>query len=84
MDRYYDLRPIEYFIKDLSALWWYYLLLGLLLILWGVAIAVWPELLAALVAALFIVGGVTVLGLAWCVWRLQRRYQTFKRDFIGV
>jgi Flp pilus assembly protein TadB len=84
MDRYFDLRPVDYFIKDLSALWWYYLLLGLLLILWGVAIVVWPQLLVAFVAALFILAGGTVLGLAWRVRRLQRRYQTFKRDLIGV
>ncbi len=84
MDRYFDLRPVDYFIKDLSALWWYYLLLGLLLVLWGVAIIVWPQLLVAFVAALFILAGCTVLGLAWRVWRLQRRYQTFKRDLIGT
>jgi len=37
-----DLRPVDCFIKDLSALWWYYLFLGLLLVLWGIAIVVWP------------------------------------------
>jgi len=84
MDRYVDLRPVDYFIKDLSALWWYYLFLGLLLMLWGIAIIVWPQLLVAFVAALFILAGSTVLGLAWRVWRLQRRYQTCKRDVIGV
>jgi len=84
MDRYWDLRPLDYFIKDLSALWWYYLVLGLLLVLWGVAIVIWPQLLVAFVAALFILGGCTVLGISWRVWRLQRRYQSFKRDIIGV
>ena len=84
MDRYVDLRPVDYFIKDLSALWWYYLLLGILLVLWGVAITVWPQLLVAFVAALFILAGFTVLGLAWRVRRMQRRYQTFKREVIGI
>ncbi len=84
MDRYFDLRPFDYFIKDLSALWWYYLLLGFLLVMWGIAIIVWPELLVAFVAALFIMAGITVLGLAWRVWRLQRRYKSFKRDMIGI
>jgi len=84
MDRYFDLRPVDYFIKDLSALWWYYLLLGVLLVLWGVAIIVWPQLLVAFVAALFIMAGCTVLGLAWNVWRPQRRYQAIKRNLIGV
>jgi len=84
MDRYFDLRPVDYFIKDLSALWWYYLLLGVLLVLWGIAIIVWPQLLVAFVAALFIMAGCTVLGLAWNVWRLQRRYQAIKHNLIGV
>jgi len=84
MDRYFDLRPVDYFIKDLSVLWWYYLLLGMLLVLWGIAIIAWPELLVAFVAALFMLAGCTVLGIAWRVWRLQRRYQTFKRDFMGI
>ncbi len=84
MDRYIDLRHFDYLIKDLSALWWFYLLLGLLLVMWGIAIVIWPELLVAFVAALFIMAGVTVLGLAWRVWRLQRRYQTFKREIIEI
>jgi len=84
MDRYVDLRPLDSFIKDLSALWWYYLFLGLILVLWGVAIIVWPQLLVAFVAALFVVAGSTLVGLSWRVWRLQRRYQSFKHDLIGV
>ena len=84
MDRYIDLRHFDYLIKDLSALWRFYLLLGLLLVIWGVAIIIWPQLLVAFVAALFIMAGFTVLGLAWRVWRLQRRYQTFEREIIGI
>jgi len=84
MDRYVDLRPLDSFIKDLSALWWYYFFLGLILVLWGVAIIVWPQLLVAFVAALFVVAGSTLVGLSWRVWRLQRRYQSFKHDLIGV
>ena len=84
MDRYFDLRYVDYLVKDLSALWWFYLVLGLLLLGWGVAIVIWPELLVAFVAALFMLAGMTVLGLAWRVWRLQRRYRTFKRELIGI
>ena len=84
MDRYFDLRPFEHFVADLSALWWYYLLLGLLLVVWAVAIVVWPQLLVALVAAVFLTAGVTMLGLAWRVWRLRRRYQSIKREIIGI
>ena len=82
MDRYFDLRHFDFLIKDLSGLWWSYLLLGILLIVWGVAIVVWPQLLVALVAALFIVAGASVLALAWRVRQLRRRYQSFKRELI--
>jgi len=48
-------------------------------LIWGIAIIAWPQLLVAFVAALFITAGFTVLGLAWRIWRLQRRYQTIKQ-----
>jgi uncharacterized membrane protein HdeD (DUF308 family) len=84
MDRYFDLRPIDFFVKNLNMLWWYYLFLGLVLVLLGAAIIVWPDLLIALVAAVFIFAGTSVLALSWRVWRLQRQYRAFKRDLIGV
>ncbi len=84
MDRYFDLRPIDYLVKDLSKLWWFYLFWGLLLVAWGIAIVIWPQLLVAFVAALFIIAGFSVLGLAWRVWRLQREYKSFKQELIGL
>ena len=84
MDRYVDLRHFDYLIKDLSALWWYCLFLGLLLVFWGIAIIIWPQLLVAFVAALFIMAGCMVMGLAWRVWRLRRDYQRFKHEIIGI
>jgi hypothetical protein len=56
----------------------------LLLVGWDIAIIIWPQLLVAFVAALFILAGTTVLGLRGNVWGLQRHYQTFRRDLIGV
>ena len=84
MDRYIDLRFLDYLIKDLSTLWWLYLLQGLLLITWGIAILIWPELLTALVAALFVVAGIAVLAMGWRVWWLKRRYGTMKRHILGI
>ncbi len=84
MDRYFDLRHFNFLIKDLSGLWWSYLLMGLLLIIWGIAIVIWPQLLVAFVAALFIVVGASLLGVAWRVRQLRRRYQSWKRDLIGI
>ena len=79
MDRYFD-----FLVKDLSGLWWSYLLLGTVLIAWGIAIVIWPELLVAFVAALFIMAGASILGVAWRVRQLQRRYRSFKQDLIGI
>jgi uncharacterized membrane protein HdeD (DUF308 family) len=84
MDRYIDLRFLDYVIKDLSTLWWMYLMWGLLLIAWGIAILIWPELLTALVAALFMTAGIMVLVLGWRAWSLKRRYGALKRQILGV
>ena len=84
MDRYYDLRPVDGLIKDLSALWWFYLLWGMLLVAWGIAIVVWPQLLVAFVAALFIMAGASILGLSWRIWRAQRHFKSLKRELIGI
>lgn len=83
MDRYYDLRPIDYALRDLSALWWFYLGWGLLLVAWGIAIVIWPQLLSALVGAIFIMAGFSVFGVAWRVRHLRRDYQRFKREMVG-
>ncbi len=82
--RYFDLRPIEFLTKELSALWWFYLLQGLGLILLGIAIVVFPELLAILAASFFIAVGVSVLMLAWRVRRVKRGYETFKQQILEV
>jgi len=84
MDRYFDLRYFDVWIKDLSGMWWSYLLIGLLLIAWGIAIVMWPQLLVAFVAALFIMAGVSMLGVAWRARQIRRRYQQFKRELIGI
>jgi len=84
MDRYTDLRFLDYLINDLSALWWMYLLQGLLLIAWGIAILIWPELLTALISALFVTAGIMVLAVGWRAWSLKRRYSAMKRQIIGI
>jgi len=84
MDRYFDLRCFDFLIKDLTGLWWSYLLIGLLLVVWGIAIVIWPQLLVAFIAALFIVSGASLLAVAWRVRALRRRYQSWKRDLIGI
>lgn len=64
-----------WFPGDRAAPWIAPALLGLCLILIGLLLFVWPELLAFVVAAVFVSAGVGVLGFAWRV----RRQVTWQR-----
>lgn len=77
-----DFRPFDYLTAELSALWWFYLSQGFALIALGVAVIIWPELLAFLAAAFFIAIGMVLLVLGWRVRQVKRRYEQFKRSFI--
>jgi len=77
-----DCRPFDYLTAELSALWWFYLSQGLALIALGIAVIIWPELLALLAAAFFIAIGSVLLVLGWRVRQVKRRYELFKRSFI--
>lgn len=77
-----DFRPFDYITPELSALWWFYLSQGIALIALGVAVIVWPELLAFLAAAFFIAIGIVLLVLGWRVRQVKRRYELFKRSFL--
>ncbi len=77
-----DFRPFDYLTSELSALWWLYLAQGIALIALGVAVIVWPELLAILAAAFFIAIGMVLLALGWRVRQVKRRYELFKRAFL--
>jgi len=78
--RYFDLRPLDYLTKELSALWWFYLLQGLGLVVLGIAVVIFPELLAILAASFFMVVGSVLLMLAWRVRRVKRGYEAFKQQ----
>ena len=79
---YFDLRPLDYVTKELSALWWLYLLQGFGLVLLGIAVVIFPELLAILAASFFIAVGIVLLMLAWRVRRVKRGYETFKQQLV--
>ena len=51
---------------------WLLIVPGLILILFGVAILLWPELLAYMVAGLFIAIGISITGWGWRLFRRQR------------
>ena len=51
---------------------WLLIAPGLIMILFGVAILLWPELLAYMVAGLFIAVGFSITGWGWRLSRRQR------------
>jgi Flp pilus assembly protein TadB len=63
--RWFSMRPH-------SVLWAGPGLLGLVLILLGLAILAWPELLQMLVALVFVLAGLGLLGFAWNARRSVR------------
>ncbi len=80
--RYFDLRPLDYVAAELSALWWFYLSQGVALILLGIAVVIWPELLTFLAAAFFIAIGIVLITLGWRVRRVKRGYEDLKRSIL--
>ena len=59
--------------------WWFFLLQGLALILLGIAVVIWPQLLAILAAAFFVAVGLLLLAAAWRIRRVKRGYERIKR-----
>ncbi len=79
---YFELRLLDYVTKELSALWWLYLLQGIGLVLLGIAVVIFPELLAILAASFFIAVGIVLLMLAWRIRRVKRGYEMFKQQLV--
>ena len=80
--RYFDLRPLDYVTSELSYLWWLFLVQGLVLIVLGIAVVVFPQLLAILAAAFFIAVGLLLLAAAWRIRRVKRGYEHIKRQIL--
>lgn len=75
-----NLRSFEQVISNLSAVWWLSFLPALTLIALGVAILVWPELLAFFVASFLIMSGTTIMGFAWRVRATTKRVEKLKNQ----
>jgi hypothetical protein len=58
-----------------SNLWWALMAPGLLLMLSGIAILIWPELLAYLIALAMLMAGASLIAWGWSMRRLERRQQ---------
>ena len=66
--------------ENMSGLWWGPAMLGLMLIGVGVLIFAMPQLLAYVVAAVFVVAGVSLLSAAWRM-RSQVTYRQVDRQW---
>ena len=80
MDRNINLRPFERVISNLTAVWWLSLLPALSLIGFGVAILIWPELLAFLVATFLITTGTAIMAFAWRIRATTHRVEELKEQ----
>lgn len=56
-----------------SGAWWMVMAPGLLLVVMAVAILVWPELLAYMVASVILFVGLTLAGWGWTLRQTERR-----------
>jgi uncharacterized membrane protein HdeD (DUF308 family) len=57
---------------DYAFLWRYQLAMGVLILLLGLAVLIFPEILVALVSAAILMAGAGLIGSAWRLRRLQR------------
>lgn len=63
---------LEVVFKVVRQLFWSLLLQGIFLIVLGILIAVFPELLVALVSVMFILLGIIVIAIAVKVWKYSK------------
>lgn len=73
--------PLAAFSRDLRDLSWLYVAQGAALILLGVLILVFPDLLSILVATFLVLGGIVTLAAGWRVRRARRAFEDIGRLF---
>ncbi|MGI6207738.1 MAG: hypothetical protein ACOYEW_05935 [Anaerolineae bacterium] len=73
--------PITRFSRDLQDLSWLYIIQGAALVLLGIMIVIFPELLAVLVASFLVVAGVLTLLTGLRVRRARRAFDEMGRLF---
>jgi hypothetical protein len=59
--------------EDAAGMWWMLMMPGLVLTSVALAILVWPELLAYMVASVLLFAGVTLMAWGWRIRRAERR-----------
>ncbi|MBU0649024.1 hypothetical protein KJ969_02905 [Patescibacteria group bacterium] len=66
------MEKVEVVFKIVRQLFWSLLLQGLFLVILGILVAIFPELLVALVSVIFIVLGVTIIIIAIKVYKYSK------------
>lgn len=66
------MEKIEVVFKIIRQLFWSLLLEGIFLIVLGILVAVFPELLIALVSVMFVMLGVTIIAIAVKVYKYSK------------
>ncbi|HSF31829.1 MAG TPA: hypothetical protein VLK82_15305 [Candidatus Tectomicrobia bacterium] len=66
---------------DVGGVWWMLMTPGVVLTLLALAILLWPELLAYMVASVLLFGGVTLI--AWG-WRMRRAEQRLHQHMTSI
>lgn len=83
MDSSYGLSPVARISRDLRDVSWLYLIQGGGLVLLGVLVLVFPKLLAVLVAAFLVIGGLLTMATGWRMRRARRAFDDLSRLLIG-
>ena len=67
--------------NELETAWWFYISLGIALILFGILIILVPQILIAMIASLFILFGGLMLLLGWHMRRSMRSFRHIIYEF---
>ena len=79
----YGQSPVARISRDLRDVSWLYLIQGVVLVLLGVLILIFPDLLAILVAAFLVIGGLLTMATGWRMRRARRAFDELSRLLLG-
>ncbi|MHB0875924.1 MAG: DUF3096 domain-containing protein [Anaerolineae bacterium] len=83
MDSSYGLSPVARISRDLRDVSWLYIVQGIALVILGVLILIFPELLSILVAAFLLVGGGLTVATGWRMRRARKAFDELSRLLLG-
>ena len=73
----------DFFADEMASAWRYHLVLGLMSVLFGIFILLFPVFLVAMIAGFFVLTGLALLRSAWKGYRFRKHYyQDVREDFL--